>query len=815
MSGNAIICLNGGLGNQLFQIATTYSYAKEHNKNPIYITNSKLDYSKTYLSNIPLGNKMIKYPRYTEVSYSYSKIPHYKKDIWMNGYFQSAKYFQGYEGDIKTLFKTPEKLTEQITVAVHIKSIDRATFYNYSYNQNPEYYHIAKIAMINKLGKDIKFIYFCNDIEWVRKNLEPRENDSIVKLNKDYDDFLLIQSCHHFITSNSVFSWWAAWLSKSKGKIVIAPYKWFGPRGQKNWQDIYPNDWIVLSDYTDSYFEGITDDLRINLGHKYWRDDIIIQNDMQFYRHLNNNEKGTLFVANDIKLLWDNHGCETTEDFICIKGDIDKIKNINSLNIQNRITNITNDKSYDLYVINLDHRKDRLDEFLDSAKNQPFNIYRFSAVKHTKGFFGCGLSHLSLIKYAKENNLPYIIVAEDDTVFKTQALPIMEKLINNLDKWTIFNGAPIFWDKRDDIHSIKVSDSFSDELLNINWGQSASFIIYNASVYDTMLSYNFKDQIDQFISRNFTQTILRNEMFSIQTGSYSDIRNVDQRNEFEEFFREQYRVINTLLQVKRKSIGIYGIFLGNYQVLYKDFISHIEANFYPNIKKYYYIVTDNKELPLYNDRTFIYNTEMIGWPYSTLYRFIYFLQFKREDINLSEAIFFINANGRIIQKIFSPIVNEPLFFTHHCAFIDKPYDILTYEKNDKSNACIPYEQGFNYEYFTGAFHGGETSEFIKMCEVLSERIFIDERNGYIAVWHDESHINRYCYELKKAGVNFGKFDPSYHVGENNIHNHKDIKIRFVGKHKYVPPGPNIKNFLNETKNIYGKIIPNKFNKIMY
>jgi GR25 family glycosyltransferase involved in LPS biosynthesis len=635
-------------------------------------------------------------------------------------------------------------------------------------------------------------------------------------MEKDYDEFLMMQSCRHFIISNSTFSWWAAYLSKSTDKIVIAPSKWFGPKGPKNWQDIYLPDWIVISDYKNSYFKIDDNELRLNLLHRYWGDDIIIQNDMRFYRHLDNNEKGTLFidnVDNGLKLLWDNYDCETSANFFTINGDMGKINNVNLSNIQNRITNLTKNKEYDLYVINLDHRTDRLEEFLNSAGDQPFNVYKFSAIKHSKGYFGCGLSHLSLIKYAKENNLPYIIVVEDDAIFKVDTLPIIEKLVNNLDKWSIFSGAPIFWDKRDDIYSIKVSDSFTDELLNISWGQSASFIIYNSSTYDTMLSYDFKDQIDQFIPKNFTQTILRNKPFSIQTGSYSDIRKVDQRNEFEDFFNQQYKIINTLLQVKRKSIGIYGIFLGNYQVLYKDFISHIEANFYPNIKKYYYIVSDNKELPKYNDRTFIYNTEMIGWPYSTLYRFIYFLQFKKEDIALSEVIFFLNANGRIIQKIYSPIINESLFFTHHCAFVNKPYDVLTYEKSNKSNACIPYETEFNYEYFTGAFHGGETSQFIKMCEILSERIFEDERNGYIAIWHDESHINRYCYELKKTGITFGKFDDSYHVGDNNIS--KNTMIQFIGKHKYVPAGPNIKDFINEKKNIYGNIIPNNFNKLMH
>ena len=809
----ALIQLNGGLGNQLFQIAATYAYAKKHNKTPMYITNNKIDYSKTYLSNITFGDKLIKYPRYNEKDFCYNEIPFYKKSICLNGYFQSWKYFDKYKEEIKNLFKSPTEITPPNTVAVHIRRGDYVKLSDYHYNQDIKYYQVAKDLMIDRLGKDIRFMYFSDDIEWVKQNFQLGVNDSIIKMEKDYDEFLMMQSCHHFIISNSTFSWWAAYLSKSTNKIVIAPSKWFGPKGPKNWQDIYLPDWIVISDYKNNYFESILEDNRINIHHKYWRDDIIINDDMLFNRHSHKAERGFLFIDNGLKLLWDNYHCETSIDFISIKGNMNRINDIQLKSIENRITKIKGDNPYDLYLINLDHRKDRMNNFLENSKTQPFNIFRFSAIKHPKGAVGCGLSHLSLIKYAKEKQLQYVIVAEDDAIFKIETKSIIEKLVNNLDKWNIFNGAPSFWDKRDDIYSIKISDSFTDELLNIEWGQSTSFMIYNSSVYDTILNYNFEEHIDQFISKNFRQTIMRNKPFSIQAASYSDNGSSSQDKEYENYFINQYRIVDKLLQVKRKSIGIYGIFMGKYQVFYKDFIANIEANFYPNIKKYYYIVTDNSELPLYNDRTFVYNTEMIGWPYSTLYRFIYFLQFKKEDIELSEAIFFVNSNGKFLEKIYSPIVNEELFFTYHSGFVNKKYSEISYEKNSVSNAYIPYDKANHYEYFAGGFHGGETSAFVKMCEILSERIFEDERKGYIALWHDESHINRYCYELKKEGKKFGVFDDSYHIADNNLAYRKDAKLIYLDKHKYIPAGPNVKDFKNQHKNVCGKVIPNKFNNL--
>ena len=102
------------------------------------------------------------------------------------------------------------------------------------------------------LGKDRTYIICSNNLDLCReqevfKGNNFYFNDITTKVEKSHFDLCLISKCSDFITSNSTFSWWGAYLSQNSTKRVIAPTPWYGPGLQHiSTEDLYPDSWEVI-----------------------------------------------------------------------------------------------------------------------------------------------------------------------------------------------------------------------------------------------------------------------------------------------------------------------------------------------------------------------------------------------------------------------------------------------------------------------------------------------------------------------------------------------------------------------------------------
>lgn len=277
------IKLLGGLGNQLFQIATTLAYAWKHSLNPQYKKAKKIPsrlgyrpgYWNTVFRKLPIKNYLPYHLIvFKENSFSYHKIPgpnqieNFEKHngILFYGYFQSAKYFDKYRKKIlsflfyidsseKNYLKKKYSVIfseKKITVSLHIRredNIKEPVPLVTPYLWNTDYYQKSIAYFKNKFGtENLKIVVISDDPLWSKEFMKKTfpELKPLYPHEKDYLDLYLMSCCRHQIISNSSFSWWAAYLNTYLDKIIVAPKKWFGPKGPLKWDDIYIDEWITF-----------------------------------------------------------------------------------------------------------------------------------------------------------------------------------------------------------------------------------------------------------------------------------------------------------------------------------------------------------------------------------------------------------------------------------------------------------------------------------------------------------------------------------------------------------------------------------------
>jgi len=110
-----------------------------------------------------------------------------------------------------------------------------------------------------------------------------------------------------------------------------------------------------------------------------------------------------------------------------------------------------------------------------------------------------------------------------------------------------------------------------------------------------------------------------------------------------------------------------------------------------------------------------------------------------------DYLFFFNANiivnKRIDKEILPEAGQELTTAPHPDYYLSENVDEFPYERNPESLAYIPVGEG--KFYVAGGFNGGTSGNFLKMCRQLHENIEEDLKTDRIALWHDESHLNKY------------------------------------------------------------------------
>lgn len=286
-----IVRLKGGMGNQMFQYACGRAIALKHNtplaldvsfyQNPglpvrtydldlftiderfvkkqdiplLYRigTNRFLQRVATFLSKKIFLNKG------SETRFSFD--PHILElgpNAYLDGYWQSPKYFAGYEDVIRKDFTLKQKLPGHVqslhqeisgcnSVCLHVRRTDYVGNSLHEVVGN-DYYSQCIEMIAGKVLID-KVYVFSDDIAWCREHMSFPYPTVFVSQDlagpKNEWHFALMSAARHFVITNSSYSWWAAWLSSNPDKIVIAPKQWFSDLSIDT-SDLIPSEWIRL-----------------------------------------------------------------------------------------------------------------------------------------------------------------------------------------------------------------------------------------------------------------------------------------------------------------------------------------------------------------------------------------------------------------------------------------------------------------------------------------------------------------------------------------------------------------------------------------
>lgn len=151
----------------------------------------------------------------------------------------------------------------------------------------------------------------------------------------------------------------------------------------------------------------------------------------------------------------------------------------------------------------------------------------------------------------------------------------------------------------------------------------------------------------------------------------------------------------------------------------------------------------------------VFPTKPFDWPQPTLNRYHLFLQ-QEKVLEEYDFIFYIDADMLFVARVGNEVFGPDLTGAQHPMYAVDMKFIPPYEPNSKSTAYIPRpgriiekdgKKRLEPIYWAGGFQGGRSDSFIKAMKVMKENISTDYTElGYISIWNDESHWNKYCFD---------------------------------------------------------------------
>lgn len=238
----------GRMGNFLFQAAAAMAYAWDHQLEFTLPTESlRKKLYPVYLQHLvnPEWNPSLPEVYVRENGFAHQRLFFSEdwrdKNIVLDGYWQSEKYFAHYRRRLLDAWRLPWVHRPGV-VSVHVR---RGDYLKLSRKHPPVPRAWYDEAMAQFPG--YRFIFFSDDIAWCKGAWGGQDHIEFSERRTEEEDLVLMSECEHHICSASTYSWWGAWLDENPNKRVIIPKLWFVPGwAGLDTKDIVPQSWERL-----------------------------------------------------------------------------------------------------------------------------------------------------------------------------------------------------------------------------------------------------------------------------------------------------------------------------------------------------------------------------------------------------------------------------------------------------------------------------------------------------------------------------------------------------------------------------------------
>lgn len=204
-----------------------------------------------------------------------------------------------------------------------------------------------------------------------------------------------------------------------------------------------------------------------------------------------------------------------------------------------------------------------------------------------------------------------------------------------------------------------------------------------------------------------------------------------------------------------ETIAIVVVATGPYKKFLPGSLASMQRWLFADHKRRFFVLTDQAtpevstadEAGLQSCDMTMFRIPHLPWPYNALYTFHY-INYIREDVADADVALYIDVDTAVVDEVdLSEVLpDEATYFcVQHPGFGPRRGP---FETRRQSTAWVDRRKFDTTVYYQHCFTGGRVPEFLDMARLMAERIDTDMSHGFMAVWHDESYVNRFLVENK-------------------------------------------------------------------